>query len=213
MTHLRQWASRLCSAAIVTTWLSFAPSASAYPEFQRSIQTASGRVVSCGMCHVNPEGPDGVKHGQIGNLGDGERATLNRSRNMFEPGPLVDSPILNSFGDYLVSHLGRTRLMAFKEDPAKLNAALDPRRDLDADGIPDERELRDGTDPTDPRHGDPGLLFLHNLKHHWFHVLMLSIATLFGLFGLSRLFHWFAHESQRAIAEKDGRRKLANGGR
>ncbi|MGE5783958.1 MAG: thrombospondin type 3 repeat-containing protein [Myxococcales bacterium] len=170
-----------------------------YPEFQREIQTSSHRVVSCAMCHAHPDGPDGVKHGQIGSLGQDETTRLNQSRSMLEPGPVVDSPILNSFGDYLVSDLGRKRLMYYRLHPAELAAAFDQKHDLDGDGIGDARELRDGTDPTDARHGDPGLLFVANLRRHWFHLVMLAAATMLGLFGLSRLFDWFAIEARRAV--------------
>lgn len=172
--------------------------AQAYPEFQREIQTSSKRVVSCAMCHVHPDGPDGVKHGQIGSLGQGEMLRLSQSRAMLDPGPVVDSPILNPFGDYLVSQLGRKRLIAYRSQPASLGASLPQPHDLDGDGIPDARELRDGTDPTDARHADPGLLFLVNLRRHWFHLVMLAAATAIGLFALSRLFNWFAFEARRA---------------
>jgi len=189
---------------------SYASVAGAYPDFQRHIQAESGRVVSCAMCHVHPDGPDGVKHGQIGSLGDAELQALNHSRAMLEPGPAVDSPILNDFGDYLVSSLGRKRLMAWKSNPAKLISALNRVHDQDGDGIPDTRELRDGTDPTDPRHGDPWLLFLVNIRRYWFHLAMLSAATLLGLHSLNRLFRWFAFEAQRAVNAK-GKARRAEG--
>ncbi len=181
--------------------------AQAYPEFQRHIQAQAGRVVSCGMCHAHPDGPDGMKHGQIGALGENEMQALARSRNMLEPGQPVDSPILNPFGDYLVGHLGRKRLMAYKLQPAALLAAIDQKHDFDADGIADARELYDGTDPTDPRHGDPWLLFLANVRRYWFHLLMLATATILGLFGLGRLFRWFAFEARRA-SESSGEMRL-----
>jgi hypothetical protein len=150
------------------------------------------------MCHAHPDGPDGVKHGQIGSLSEGEMQALARSRSMLEPGPIVDSPILNPFGDYLVSYLGRRRIATLKTKPEALISALDQKHDLDGDGIADARELRDGTDPTDLRHGDPGLLFVVNIRRYWFHVLMLTAATLLGLFALGRLFRWFAFEALRA---------------
>lgn len=175
-----------------------ASTAQAYPEFQRTLQTESGRIVSCGMCHAHPDGPDGVKHGQIGSLGDAQVRSLNRSRSMLEPGPIVDSPILNPFGDYLVSHLGRKRILGLKSQPTLLKTNLDQKHDLDADGIPDARELRDGTDPGDNRHGDPWLLFVRNLKVYGFHIIMISLATLFGLWGLGRFFSWLSYETEQA---------------
>jgi hypothetical protein len=171
--------------------------AQAYPEFQRTLQKESGRIVSCGMCHAHPDGPDGVKHGQIGSLSETQVRTLNHSRSMLEPGPVVDSPILNPFGDYLVSHLGRKRILGLKPQPTLLKTSLDQKHDLDADGIPDARELRDGTDPGDNRHGDPLLLFLWNLRVYGFHIVMISFATLFGLWGLSRFFSWLSYETEQ----------------
>lgn len=188
---------RILRAAVLVA-LCASSYAYAHPEFQREIQASSKRVVSCAMCHVHPDGPDGVKHGQIGSLGQGEMLKLSQSRAMLDPGPAVDSPILNSFGDYLVSQLGRNRLMAYRSQPASLSAAIPQTHDLDGDGSSDARELRDGTDPTDPRHADPGLLFLVNLRRHWFHLVMLAAATVIGLFALSRLFNWFAFEARRA---------------
>jgi hypothetical protein len=188
----------IAASALLAVLLGTSAPAHAYPEFQRHLQSQAGRVVSCGMCHTHPDGPDGVKHGQIGSLGQGELQALVRSRSMLEPGPLVDNPILNPLGDYLVGYLGRKKLMAYKVQPATLLTAIDQRHDLDGDGIADARELRDGTDPTDPRHGDPGLLFVENIRHYWFHLVMLATATLLGLFGLSRLFRWFAYEARRA---------------
>jgi hypothetical protein len=179
--------------------LTLSSTAQAYPEFQRHLQAASGRVVSCSMCHVHPDGPDGVKHGQLGSLGDGELQALNRSRAMLDPGARVDNPILNDFGDYLVSSQGRRRLIAVRATPARLVDSIDRNHDQDSDGIADARELRDGTDPTDPRHGDPWLLFLINVRRYWFHLAMLSAATFAGLHSLNRLFRWFAYEAQRAV--------------
>jgi hypothetical protein len=103
--------------------------------------------------------------------------------------------------------MGRQRLIAYRSQPAVLMAAIDQKHDLDGDSIPDARELRDGTDPTDPRHGDPVLLLIENARRYWFHLVMLSVATVLGLSGLSRLFGWFAYEARRSVESKAAARR------
>jgi hypothetical protein len=48
--------------------LASAQPALAYPEFEVWIEKNSGRYVDCAMCHSHPEGPEGVKAGQIRSL-------------------------------------------------------------------------------------------------------------------------------------------------
>ncbi len=178
--------------AVVVAEMAWSAQGSAYPEFQKHIQSSSGQVVSCALCHAHPEGPDGSKHGQIGGLTSAELGALAQSRAQLEPGPVVDSPILNDFGDYLIASLGRNRLIALRAEPHLLAPAIGPSHDQDQDGIVDARELRDGTDPTDPRHGHPALLFVANARQHWAELAMATLATLFGLFGLNRLLRSFS---------------------
>ena len=177
-------------------------SASAYPEFQKAYQRSSGRVISCAMCHEHPEGPNGIKHGQIGSLNPAELKALTRARSALDPGSRVDSPILNDFGDSLLDQLGKRRIVQLRSQPSLLATLINPRSDLDRDGIPDARELSEGTDPLDPRHGNPLLLFINNARRHLFHLLMLAAATLFGILGLSRLLRWFAWEARQSEVRK-----------
>jgi hypothetical protein len=166
--------------------------ADAYPEFQAFAQKNSGRQVNCGMCHANPDGPNGLKPGQIGALSPAELDRLARARQAFQPGASVDSPILNAFGNHIVQTVGRSAVIGFKLHPAGLAPALGHSSDLDQDGIPDEQEFLDGTDPLDSQSGAPWALFLHNFARSRGHILMLLLATLAGLYGLNNLLRWFA---------------------
>jgi hypothetical protein len=183
---------RLCAALPLLAWsLAWATTGHAYPEFQRHIQSSSGQVVSCALCHSHPDGPDGSKHGQIGGLSGPELAALAQSRAQLQPGSVVDNPILNDFGDYLVASLGRNRLLALRSTPNLLASAVGADHDQDQDGIADSRELRDGTDPTDPRHGHPALLLAINAQRHWAELALATVATSLALFGLKRLLKFF----------------------
>ena len=186
----------LASAALIAV----AAPASAYPEFQKFSQQNSGRTTNCAMCHTHPDGPDGAAHGQIGSLKPDELARLNRARAAFEPGQEVDSPILNAFGDRIVGHVGKTRLLQLRSQPGDLAAALDPASDLDGDGVADASEYAGGTHPLKRTSGDPWRLFATNFVRYRFHILMLTIATALGVFGLANLLRG----SHAATVEADG---------
>ncbi|MBI3119286.1 MAG: hypothetical protein HYZ00_11400 [Candidatus Hydrogenedentes bacterium] len=162
-----------------------------YPEFQQYVQKHSGRSVNCALCHEHPDGPEGLKPGQIGSLTAEEMDRLNRARAAFQPGQTVDSPILNDFGDAIIRTLGKQQLLLLRQSPEKLPAALGTESDLDQDSIPDADEYVAGTHPLDPNSGQPWRLFLNNLKRFAFHVAMLVAATLFGLYGLNNFLRWF----------------------
>lgn len=185
------------TALLVTT---LAATAGAYPEYQKWIQRNSGRTVSCSMCHAHPDGPDGVKAGQLGSLDAEARARLDRARTAFEPGARVESPILNEFGDHVITTIGKKRFVALKDHPELLPPLLDGS-DLDGDGISDGQELRDGTHPLDPEHGAPWRLLKVNAKRYRFHLGMLAAATLLGLYGIRHVLQWFALGVRRALAE------------
>lgn len=161
--------------------------ATAYPEFQAWSQKNSGRFVNCAMCHAHPDGPDGVKPGQIGSLSPSELAALNQARSAYDPGKKVHSPILNEFGNSIVEQLGRREVIALRPTPEALAAKLDPASDVDGDGLGDAREFREGTDPLSAQSGNPAALFRINFVRQRFHILMIFLATACGLFGLNHL--------------------------
>jgi hypothetical protein len=161
----------------------------AYPEFQLFVQKTSGRNVNCAMCHAHPDGPDGLKPGQVGSLDVEGIERLNRARAAFQPGEKVESPILNEFGNHIINVLGKQKFLELRQEPQNLGEALGNESDLDDDGIPDAQEFLMGTHPLDAQSGAPLRLFLHNLNLYRFHIVMMALATGTGLFGLNNLLH------------------------
>ncbi|MBM3289952.1 MAG: hypothetical protein FJY92_07350, partial [Candidatus Hydrogenedentes bacterium] len=161
-----------------------APLAWAYPEFQQYSQKVSGRTSNCAMCHAHPDGPEGLKPGQIGSLTQEELDRLGRARAAFEPGQNVDSPILNAFGNAIVKKVGKTKFLQIRLHPEDLPAALGTDSDLDHDGVSDSAEFLAGTDPLDEGSGPPAKLFLHNLRENAFNIAMMIVATALGIYGL-----------------------------
>jgi len=189
---------------VVLLALALASPARAYPEFEAWIEQHSGRFVNCAFCHTNPDGPEGTKPGQIRSLDAAELERLNRARAAFEPGQDVDSPILNAFGNHIIQALGKRRFLEIRaQDPGQLADALGYQSDLDGDGIPDATEYLEGTHPLDPRHGAPLRLLRHNLADHWLDILMIALATLFGLYGLNHLLEWAARRADEEEAADD----------
>lgn len=169
----------------------------ARPEYYDFVRTHSGRMINCALCHTHADGPDGGAPGQIGALDQTEMFRLNQARAAFEPGSAVDSPILNDFGDELLRVLGKRKLLEYRRDPAAMADALGMASDLDRDGIPDAREFLDGTHPLFATDGNPWRLFLHNARSNLFHMVMIAVATVFGLWGFARLLHGL-HAAARA---------------
>lgn len=172
-------------------------SAVAYPEFQRYSKATSGRTVNCAMCHTHSDGPDGLKPGQIGSLDQEALNGLGLARQAFEPGFAGKSPILNEFGNEVLKTVGKNKLTELKQKPELLADVLNKTSDLDGDGIPDFEEFKDGTHPLNSLDGHPWKLFKNNVRKNAFHIVMLLLATGFGLFGLSNLLHWLSIKTNR----------------
>jgi hypothetical protein len=170
-----------------------------YPEFEVWIEKNSGRFVDCAMCHSHAEGPEGVKAGQIRSLSAEELERLNEARSAFEPGVLIDNPVLNPFGDRIIERLGKKKVLEIRTTgPEQLVELYGMDSDLDGDGLPDMREYMEGTSPVDSRSGNPASLFAVNLQRHWFDILMTILATIAGLYGLNQFLRWFEHEGTPA---------------
>lgn len=180
------WARGIAALALV-----WAGPALAYPEFEAYVEKVSGMPVNCSLCHTHPDGPEGLKPGQIGSLKPADLERLNRARAAFEPGQEVDSPILNEFGNFLIEQLGKTRFLQMRLEPETLADAIPADSDLDGDGVTDRAEYLAGTHPLDPHHGPPWQLFWINLKRKFFHVVMIAVATALGLYGLNNLLRGF----------------------
>lgn len=190
---MRTRRSVLLFALSVVIGAGFIGDAQAYPEFQKYTQTNSGRVTNCAMCHVNPDGPEGAGHGQIGSLKADGLERLGRARAAFEPGADVDSPILNGFGNTIVRTIGKSKVLELRSRPGDLAAMLDQASDLDSDGISDAREYAEGTHPLQAGSGDPWSLFVTNLRRSGFHVGAIFVASLLTMYGLANLLRgWHA---------------------
>lgn len=164
----------------------------AYPEFQRYSRDVSGRSVNCSMCHLHPDGPEGLKPGQIGSLDQDQLNELGLARQAFKPGNNAKSPILNEFGNHLLNDIGKEKLLIIKQRPEMLEQNISQTSDLDGDGILDAQEFMDGTHPLNVFDGHPWKLFKINLQRNWFHLTMIVIATALGLYGLQNLLYWFS---------------------
>jgi hypothetical protein len=179
-----------------------APRLQAYPEFQQFIVKNSGRTVNCAMCHTHPDGPEGLKPGQLGRLTPAELNELGRARAAFEPGAKVKNPILNEFGNHIINTIGKKKLLELRLAPAQLAEALprdpkaNPDTDLDHDGIPNVDEFLAGTNPLDKSDGDPWLLFKVNFARNLPSIILTLMATVAGLYGLRHLLLGFAAATQ-----------------
>lgn len=175
----------------------------AYPEFQRFSQGNSGRPINCAMCHANGDGPEGASRGQIGSLTPDELNRLNAARGAFAPGVPVRSPILNAFGNNIITVIGKTKFLELRAHPEQLAEVYGFQSDLDGDGIADAQEYLEGTHPLNNVHGNPMKLFLHNLKAFRLHVILTVLATIAGFYGFSHLLHGFAASaSTRSSVER-----------
>ena len=84
--------------------------AMAHPEYLQYFKKESGRPINCAMCHINPEGPEGVGPGQIGSLDAAGKKMLARARKA-RPGDNITNPILNPFGNEILNAIGHDKLV------------------------------------------------------------------------------------------------------
>lgn len=193
----------LCRGLSISTGFCLIASwAWAYPEFQQYVQSHSGRTTNCAMCHKHPDGPTGLKPGQIGSLSEEEMNQLNQARAAFEPGKNPHNPILNEFGNKIIATIGKTKFLELRLHPQDLPSALGQDSDLDHDGISDADEYVAGTHPVDESSGIPFRLFVHNLKRYAFHIVMIALATGAGVYGLNALLKWFDLVLHRGKADE-----------
>lgn len=169
----------------------------AYPEFQRYSKERSGRSINCAMCHTHSDGPEGLRAGQIGALTQEELDVLGLARQATSPGSGLKSPILNGFGNAMLDHLGRDRIIELRQHPERLAESLPTASDLDGDGISDGQEYLDGTHPLNSLDGRPLKLFRNNLSRNGFHIAMMVLATACGLYGLHNALLWLSSQTGR----------------
>jgi len=195
--------SHRCIEAALLLLVLYASSTSramAYPEYQQFVEDKSGRTVNCAMCHTNENGPTGNGPGQIGSLKPEDFDRLNKARAALEPGLVIDSPILNEFGNKIIEAVGKKKFVELKQDPAKLAELLGKESDLDKDGLADGEEFLDGTDPLNKLHGDPAKLFWINLERYRIHVVLAIVAVLLLNYGLVHLIKGIANMQKRGKA-------------
>lgn len=183
--------------------LAVLPDASAYPEFQVYVAKSTGRSVNCAMCHSNSDGPEGTAPGQIGRLNPAELERLGRARSAFQPGQEVDSPILNAFGNHIITSIGKEKFVELKAAPAHLAELLPPDSDIDHDGISDAREYLEGTHPVNRNDGNPLLLFQHNFRTNFTAIVLTLAATIAGVWGIGHLLQGFATASRLKDNDQD----------
>lgn len=183
--------------SVLVLFLAFGKLAFAHPEFQRYSKEVSGRSVNCAMCHMHSDGPVGLKPGQIGSLSQEDLNQLGLARQALKPNSGVKNPILNEFGNSILNQLGKDKILELKQNPEFLPQILSKTSDLDGDGISDAEELKDGTNPLNSNDGLPWKLFKNNFRKNWFHILMVTLATVLGLYSLQSFLHWLSIKTQK----------------
>ncbi len=163
--------------------LCFNQTANAYPEFYEYSRKTSGRSTNCALCHTHGDGPEGNEPGQINALNKEELERLMRARTAFLPGQMVQSPILNDFGNELIKELGKKKILELKNRPQELAKEIGKEMDLDKDGIPDSEEYLDGTLSISKEDGHPAKLFFANLKKHIMHIILAFFAVVCLFYG------------------------------
>ena len=146
----------------------------AFNEFQSFIELKSKKQLNCAYCHSHVNGPEGNELGQLGSLSEEQKQLTAYNQFLSANKELVDSPILNEFGNYLVEKLGYETIVKAQDDPDKIVQGLKDS-DLDHDGISDSEELLNGTLPNDPLDGNPFKLFVSNIKKKWIEICFQAV--------------------------------------
>jgi len=186
---------RIVFSLLLSTCL-FSSMAMAHPEYLQYFKKESGRPINCSMCHMDPEGPEGIKPDQIGGLSKEEKKMLELARKA-RPGDNITNPILNLFGNEILNTIGHDKLVELEKDPGEIPKLLSKTSDLDHNGIPDYQKLLDGTDPLNPNDGLPWKLFKINFMKNWFQIMMTVLATISGVFGLCYTIIWFSIRTKK----------------
>jgi len=162
----------------------------AFNELQSFIELKSKKQLNCAYCHKHINGPNGNETGQLGSLTEDEKQLIAYNQFLNSNKELVDSPILNEFGNYLVKKLGYEKITNAQNDPSLLVDEL-KASDLDLDGISDAQELLDGTLPNDPLDGSPLKLFINNLNKKWVAIIFQITTILLLVLSLLKLKFYF----------------------
>ena len=158
----------------------------AFNEFQMFIEQKSKKQLNCAYSHNHTNGPEGNEAGQLGSLSEEQKQLTAYNQFLSSNKKLVNSPILNEFGNYLVQKLGYEEIINAQEEPDKLVEKL-KNSDLDYDGITDAQELLNGTLPNDPLDGSPFKLFLNNIRKKLVEICFQVIAIVLLITSLFKL--------------------------
>ena len=158
----------------------------AFNEFQTYIELKSKKQLNCAYCHNHVNGPNGNEDEQLGSLSEEQKQLTAYNQFLQGNKELVNSPILNEFGNYLVKKLGYEKIINAQNDPSLLVNELKDS-DLDHDGISDAQELLDGTLPNDSLDGKPLKLFLNNIRKKLVEICFQVIAIVLLIISLFKL--------------------------
>ena len=175
-----------CFMLLVSCSMLLCNRAVAFSEFQSYIEQKSKKQLNCAYCHNHVNGPNGNEAGQLGLLSEEEKQLTAYNQFLQGNKELINSPILNEFGNYLVKKSGYEEIVNAQEEPDRLIDKLKDS-DLDQDGIKDSEELLDGTLPNDPLDGNPLKLFINNIKKKWTEICFQGIAIMLLVISLFKL--------------------------
>lgn len=158
----------------------------AFNEFQTFIEERSKKQLNCAYCHSHSNGPEGNESGQLGLLTEEQKRLTAYNQFLSANKDLVNSPILNEFGNYLVKKLGYEKLINAQSNPNVIVEDL-KNSDLDRDGITDSQEILNGTLPNDPLDGNPFKLFVSNAKKRGIEICFQIVVILLLILSILKL--------------------------